>query len=259
MTFKILFSASTMAGMAVASSCPKATAFITRKNMISNLHKGRTKTMTFGSFEEGMGTYKYYDGDHFDMKELKERIDHFANPFHGVFGYVWGRPKPNDVYVILFNPGTEKEGVHTVEYPRGSGNNVIMAFESKAECQKFSNVLEDQQFYEPFAQEVNLDFLETYCKSLGVFVQVVPEGMDIRLAKHVPLLNAFILAQLQSDSLLLLCLLHRPPTETVEILGNDPSLMEQQHFLDHIFYIGDENEIEDCGTVLTGAFDTNWG
>eukprot|EP00566_Odontella_aurita_P026866 CAMPEP_0113529188 /NCGR_PEP_ID=MMETSP0015_2-20120614/2257_1 /TAXON_ID=2838 /ORGANISM="Odontella" /LENGTH=186 /DNA_ID=CAMNT_0000427795 /DNA_START=871 /DNA_END=1431 /DNA_ORIENTATION=+ /assembly_acc=CAM_ASM_000160 len=186
--------------------------------------------MTFGSFEEGMGTYKYYDGDHFDMKELKERIDHFANPFHGVFGYVWGRPKPNDVYVILFNPGTEKEGVHTVEYPRGSGNNVIMAFESKAECQKFSNVLEDQQFYEPFAQEVNLDFLETYCKSLGVFVQVVPEGMDIR-----------------------------PPTETVEILGNDPSLMEQQHFLDHIFYIGDENEIEDCGTVLTGAFDTNWG
>lgn len=219
-----------MAGMAVASSCPKATAFITRKNMISNLHKGRTKTMTFGSFEEGMGTYKYYDGDHFDMKELKERIDHFANPFHGVFGYVWGRPKPNDVYVILFNPGTEKEGVHTVEYPRGSGNNVIMAFELKAECQKFSNVLEDQQFYEPFAQEVNLDFLETYCKSLGVFVQVVPEGMDIR-----------------------------PPTETVEILGNDPSLMEQQHFLDHIFYIGDENEIEDCGTVLTGAFDTNWG
>jgi len=54
-----------------------------------------------------------------------------SNPYHEDFGCVWGRPKPEDVYIILFNPGTEQEGVHTVEYPKGSGNNVILAFESK--------------------------------------------------------------------------------------------------------------------------------
>lgn len=229
MSFKFLFSASTMAGMAAASLRPRTPAFIGRNFMLRNQNK-RLSTKVFSSYDEGMGAYKYYGGDHFDMKELKQRIADLTNPFHDVFGYIWGRPKPSNVYVILFNPDTENEGVHTVEYPRGSGNNVILAFESEAECDSFSSVLKDQEFYEPFTQEVNLDFLETYCKSLGVFVQVVPEGMDIR-----------------------------PPTESVENLGHNPSLMEQQHLLNYLFDMGDEHEIEECGIVLNGVYDTNWG
>mmetsp|Transcript_22116 Transcript_22116/g.41214 ORF Transcript_22116/g.41214 Transcript_22116/m.41214 type:complete len:227 (-) Transcript_22116:262-942(-) len=164
-----------------ASICPRSTAFIGQSSMIKNKQKRFSSTI-FGSFGGDAGADDYDGGDHFSMKELEQRIAELklTNPFHDVLGDVWGRPKPSDVYVILFNPNTEEEGVHTVEYPRGSGNDVILAFESQLECEQFSSRLKDQNFFDPFTQEVKLDFLEKYCKSLGVLVQVVPEGLDIR-------------------------------------------------------------------------------
>jgi hypothetical protein len=56
---------------------------------------------------------------------------------------------PDDVHIILFNPDTPNEGVHTIEYPKGSGKNIILAFESKKECVKFSNLLREQHFFDP--------------------------------------------------------------------------------------------------------------
>jgi|AntRauTorckE5430_2_1112549.scaffolds.fasta_scaffold01139_2 hypothetical protein len=82
---------------------------------------------------------------------------------------------PEDVFIILFNPDTEREGVHTIEFPKGSGNNMILAFESKQECGQFSESLKEQDFFDPVTQEMKLEFLEDYCEQIGVDVQVVPE------------------------------------------------------------------------------------
>jgi len=40
---------------------------------------------------------------------------------------------PESVHIILFKPGTEQQHVHTLEFPVGSGNNMILAFESGAD------------------------------------------------------------------------------------------------------------------------------
>ena len=57
---------------------------------------------------------------------------------------------PESVYIILFLPDTPKQHVHTIEYPVGSGENMILAFESSSDCIQFSRMLQqDLDFAEP--------------------------------------------------------------------------------------------------------------
>jgi len=86
--------------------------------------------------------------DHFDMEELKQRISQETSP--QLFA-VKKEPavRPEQVHVILFNPHTEEEGMHTIEYPKGSGTNVILAFEDSNDCNVFSEHLKAQQFPDP--------------------------------------------------------------------------------------------------------------
>ena len=109
----------------------------------------------------------------FDDEEFK-RIARQKESFEFIFD-IDDDMKPEDVHIILFNPDTDREGVHTLEFPKGSGNNMILAFESKEECEQFSATLRDQKFFDPTPQEMKLEFLEEYCKQIGVEVQVVPK------------------------------------------------------------------------------------
>lgn len=131
--------------------------------------------------------------------------------------------KPDDVYIILFNPETPNEGVHTLEFPKGSGNNMILAFESKAECEEFSEMLKEQQFFDPVTQEMNLEGLEIYCGQIGVEVQVVPEGLKLK-----------------------------PPTETVDELDCNPNRDEEVKMLDYLFQISEECSVD---VTAEGCFD----
>jgi hypothetical protein len=89
--------------------------------------------------------------DKFDIEELNRRIAELSNPYGKLFLTTeWDqRPKPSNVHIILFNPHTIDEGVHTVEYPIGSGSNALLAFESADECANFAAVLKSQKFYDP--------------------------------------------------------------------------------------------------------------
>lgn len=121
--------------------------------------------------------------------------------------------KPEDVHVILFNPNTEREGVHTIEYPKDSGNNTILAFESKVECERFSINLKEQNFYNPVPKEMNLDSLEEYCATIGVKVEVVPIGADLK-----------------------------PPTDNASDLGYNPDLEKEMDLLDYLFAISKSDD-----------------
>ncbi len=53
-------------------------------------------------------------------------------------------PPPESVHLILFHPETPDErqqSVHTIEYPMGSGDNWILAFENGDDCASFANEL----------------------------------------------------------------------------------------------------------------------
>lgn len=141
-----------------------------------------------------------------DLEELNQRIskqsmeDLFLAPDGSLM------VKPEDVHIILFNPNTDEEGAHTIEYPKGSGNNILLAFESADECIEFAFILKQQQFFDPMPQQMNLEQLEAYCETLGVPVQIIPDGANIR-----------------------------PPTENVEELNHNPNLKEETRRLDYLF------------------------
>jgi hypothetical protein len=128
-------------------------------------------------------------------------------------------PIPDNVYIILFNPDTEREGVHTIEFPKGSGQNIILAFESEIECHIFSNSLKEQNFYAPTPQEMNLESLENYCESINVDIQIVPKGTQLK-----------------------------PPTENVLNLGLNPDLEKEMALLDYLYHISDSDDDETAPT-----------
>ena len=117
--------------------------------------------------------------------------------------------RPESVHIILFNPQTKHEGMHTIEYPRNSGKNLCLAFESHFECDRFASQLTESgggSFSDPVPYEMALDTLDTYCQNLGVHVQVVPTGTNIR-----------------------------PPNSNSPVLGHNPNLNVERLALDYLF------------------------
>jgi hypothetical protein len=56
---------------------------------------------------------------------------------------------PERVHIVVF---PSHDGAHTVEFPKGSGNNVILAFASEEACRKFAQSLEKQHFFDPMVR-----------------------------------------------------------------------------------------------------------
>lgn len=129
--------------------------------------------------------------DHFDMEELRKRImkEESTNPYQELFRTdEWEkRPKPDMVNIILFKPDTAEEGVHTIEYPKGSGSNVILAFESMKECGAFAAMLKAQQFFDPTVCLSASSFVRTY--DYDVMFIYLPVKLQLHLSKKCHSVN----------------------------------------------------------------------
>jgi Protein of unknown function (DUF3110) len=53
---------------------------------------------------------------------------------------------PERVHIVVF---PSHQGAHTVEFPKGSGNNVLLAFASEQACRNFARSLQKQNFFDP--------------------------------------------------------------------------------------------------------------
>lgn len=211
-------------------------------------------TMAFVPFSadrSSMSTARHVFGDdHFDMEELRQRISQESSP-QLLNLNVKTRP-PYQVHVILFNPHSDDEGMHTIEYPKGSGNNVILAFEDQNDCNLFSEHLKAQQFHDPTVrccrivdllfvihsvltlshshilaqpQKLKLKTLQAYCESLGVFVQVVPKGTKLI-----------------------------PPSQNVQHFGHDPNLQAEKRALGYVFEMSSDAVEHDAGVIVEDEF-----
>mmetsp|Transcript_11269 Transcript_11269/g.26761 ORF Transcript_11269/g.26761 Transcript_11269/m.26761 type:complete len:180 (+) Transcript_11269:416-955(+) len=85
--------------------------------------------------------------------------------------------KPEIVYILMYNPNTEQEGVHSTEYPKDSGSEVMVAFESIEDCMSFSMLLKDDPNFplEPVSTPAPYGQLESACAGMGISIMVVPE------------------------------------------------------------------------------------
>ena len=105
------------------------------------------------------------------IEELEDRYLELATKSEGVMA------KPEIVYIMMYNPGTPEEGVHTTEYPKGSGADVMLAFESLEECVAFSNLIRDDKSVplEPIPTPTPLQQMEMAVQSMGgLTIKIVP-------------------------------------------------------------------------------------
>lgn len=77
------------------------------------------------------------------------------------------------VFVLLFNAGTENEGIHTIRF--GDRNTVLM-FEQEDDATRYSLLLEAQDFPVPSVETVEREEVEEFCEGAGYDCQFVPEG-----------------------------------------------------------------------------------
>ena len=100
------------------------------------------------------------ESDGMDERSLNELSNRLAqqDPYERLFATnEWEiRPKPTEGHVIVFKQDTPDEGVHSIEYPLGSGQNSILAFESEPDCLQFSEALREMEFFEPQVCFVNI-------------------------------------------------------------------------------------------------------
>jgi hypothetical protein len=87
------------------------------------------------------------------------------------------RAQPEIVYILMYNPGTEEEGVHTTEYPKiGSGSEVILGFQELGDCVQFATALKVNPDFplEPVPTPAPFQQMQASVEMMGLSIMVVP-------------------------------------------------------------------------------------
>ncbi len=78
------------------------------------------------------------------------------------------------VFVLLYNIGTENEGIHTIQM--GNRNKVLM-FESEDDATRYALLLEAQDFPSASVEMIDSDEVEEFCRSANYDWEIIAEGM----------------------------------------------------------------------------------
>jgi len=79
------------------------------------------------------------------------------------------------VFVLLFNAGTDNEGIHTLKIKDGD-RNVILMFESEDDAARYGLMLEAQDFLSPAVECLDSEEIDEFCKDSAYESILVPEG-----------------------------------------------------------------------------------
>ncbi len=77
------------------------------------------------------------------------------------------------VYVLLFNAGTDNEGIHTLQI---GGRNLVLMFESEDDATRYALLLEAQDFPLPSVEPIDQEEVEAFCAQANYSCQLVPAG-----------------------------------------------------------------------------------
>lgn len=79
------------------------------------------------------------------------------------------------VYVLLFNPGTDNEGIHTLRR-QIDGQDVVLMFEAEDDATRYGLMLEAQDFLAPSVESIDSEEVEAFCREANYEAVIVPEG-----------------------------------------------------------------------------------
>ena len=95
------------------------------------------------------------------------------------------------VHVLLYEAGTESEGIHSLEL---KGNTVILMFQERDDAERYCGLLEAQDFPTPTVEQLTRDDIESFCHEAGYEARFVEKGFipstdEERLMISPPLSN----------------------------------------------------------------------
>jgi Protein of unknown function (DUF3110) len=91
------------------------------------------------------------------------------------------------VYILLFNAGTDNEGIHTIQM---GDRNTILMFKDEDDALRYSVLLEAQDFPEPKVEAIDSDEVEQFCRQADYDSKLVESGqLEIPPEKNVDDLN----------------------------------------------------------------------
>lgn len=77
------------------------------------------------------------------------------------------------VYVLIYNPGTDNEGIHSLKL---HGEDTILMFEDEDDAVRFATLLEAQDFPVPTIEAIDPAEMRSFCQQNGFHCQFVPQG-----------------------------------------------------------------------------------
>ena len=86
-----------------------------------------------------------------------------------------------DIFVLLYNIDTEKEGIHSIEL---KGRTIVLMFEDKDDAERYCGLLEAQDFPLPTVEIINIDEIRDFCTKLDYECKLVEKDFVPKTAEH---------------------------------------------------------------------------
>ena len=77
------------------------------------------------------------------------------------------------IFVLLYNSGTEDEGIHSIEL---KGQTIVLMFEEKDDAERYCGLLEAQDFPKPTIELVDFEEIKQFCLESGYESKLVEKN-----------------------------------------------------------------------------------
>ena len=78
-----------------------------------------------------------------------------------------------NIFVLLYNSGTDKEGIHSIEL---KGKTIVLMFEDKDDATRYCGLLEAQDFPLPTVESINIEDIKDFCIKLDYEFRLVEKN-----------------------------------------------------------------------------------
>ena len=108
-----------------------------------------------------------------------------------------------NIFVLLYNSGTEQEGIHSIEL---KGRTIVLMFEEKEDAERYCGLLEAQDFPLPSVEWIDINEIKNFCTKLDyecklVEKNFVPKTAEDRLLISPPQKNLEVEKWNQEDNI----------------------------------------------------------
>ena len=84
------------------------------------------------------------------------------------------------IFVLLYNSGTENEGIHSIEL---KGRTIVLMFEDVEDAERYCGLLEAQDFPLPSVEEIDIDEIRDFCNKLDYECKLVEKNFVPKTAE----------------------------------------------------------------------------